>query len=59
MGLAWALGARRTHSSCTKPLYMNYLRGSLSFVLIKLCNKKPSRLLCGFYSQPPYNKQQQ
>lgn len=42
MGLAWALGARRTHSSCTKPLYIELPERLVELcVLIKLCNKNP------------------
>lgn len=41
MGLAWALGARRTHSSCTNPLYIELPERLVELcVLIKLCNKK-------------------
>lgn len=41
MGLAWALGARRTHSSCTNPLYIELPERLIELcVLIKLCNKK-------------------
>lgn len=40
MELAWALGARRTHSSCTKPLYIELPERLIELcVLIKLCNK--------------------
>ena len=46
MGLAWALGARRTHSSCTKPLYIELPERLVELcVLIKLCNKKPMTLV--------------
>lgn len=46
MGLAWALGARRTHSSCTNPLYIELPERLIELcVLIKLCNKNPMALV--------------
>lgn len=46
MGLAWALGARRTHSSCTNPLYIELPERLIELcVLIKLCNKNSGSFL--------------